>query len=105
MSIDYRLQQQSHLCYSKPGSRRTRTAAGRKTTTAEKNYPSYKGELAAVIFGCRKFHSILSYKKFTLNTDSSALLQIKRLKPLTSRLIRWTEELASLDFDVKHRPG
>ena len=27
------------------------------------------------------------------------------LRPLTSMLIRWTEELAALDFDVKHRPG
>jgi hypothetical protein len=24
---------------------------------------------------------------------------------MTSMLIRWTEELASLDFEVKHRPG
>ncbi|MCP4993462.1 MAG: DDE-type integrase/transposase/recombinase [Gammaproteobacteria bacterium] len=87
------------------GQERLIAAAGRKTTTAERNYPSYKGELAAVIFGCRKFHSILSYKKFRLNTDSSALLQIKQLKPMTSMLIRWTEELASLDFEVKHRPG
>ncbi|MCP3663253.1 MAG: hypothetical protein GY696_12290, partial [Gammaproteobacteria bacterium] len=59
----------------------------------------------SVIFGCRKFNPILSYRRFVLNTDSSALLQIKNLKPQTSMLIRWTEELAALDFEVKHSPG
>ena len=80
-------------------------AVGRKTTTAEKNYPSYKGEMSAVIFGCRKFNHILSYRKFVLNRDSSSLLQTKSLRPLTSMLIQWTKELAALDFEVKHRPG
>ncbi|MCP3666293.1 MAG: hypothetical protein GY696_27965, partial [Gammaproteobacteria bacterium] len=87
------------------GQERLIVAVGRKTTTAERNYASYKGEMAAVIFGCRKFNPILSYRRFVLNTDSSALLQIKNLKPQTSMLIRWTEELAALDFEVKHRPG
>ncbi|MCP3664111.1 MAG: hypothetical protein GY696_16745, partial [Gammaproteobacteria bacterium] len=87
------------------GQERLIAAVGRKTTTAERNYASYKGEMAAVICGCRKFNPILSYRRFVLNTDSSALLQIKNLKPQTSMLIRWTEELAALDFEVKHRPG
>ena len=87
------------------GQERLIAAVGRKTTTAEKNYASYKGEMAAEIFGCRKFNPILSYRRFVLNTDSSALLQIKNLRPQTSMLIQWTEELAALDFEVKHRPG
>ncbi|MCP3668741.1 MAG: hypothetical protein GY696_40705, partial [Gammaproteobacteria bacterium] len=87
------------------GQERLIAAVGRKTTNAERNYASYKGEMAAVIFGCRKFNSILSYRRFVLNTDSSALLQIKNLKPQTSMLIRWTEELAAVDFEIKHRPG
>ncbi|MCP3665893.1 MAG: hypothetical protein GY696_25920, partial [Gammaproteobacteria bacterium] len=43
------------------GQERLIAAVGRKTTTAERNYASYKGEMAAVNFGCRKFNSILSY--------------------------------------------
>ncbi|MCP3664498.1 MAG: hypothetical protein GY696_18745, partial [Gammaproteobacteria bacterium] len=87
------------------GQERLIAAVARKTTTAEINYASYKGEMAALIFGCRKFNSILSYRRFVLNTDSSALLQIKNLTPQTSMLIRWNEELAALDFEAKHRPG
>ena len=59
------------------GQERLIAAVGRKNTTAEKNYPSYKGEMSAVIFGCCKFNHILSYSWFVLDTDSSALLQIK----------------------------
>ena len=66
------------------GQERLIAAVGRKTRTAEKNYATYKGEMSAVIFGCRKFNHILSYRRFVLNTDSSALLQIKILRPQTS---------------------
>ncbi|MCP3663597.1 MAG: hypothetical protein GY696_14085 [Gammaproteobacteria bacterium] len=87
------------------GQERLIAAVGRKTTAAEKNYASYKGKMAAVIFGCRKFNPILSYHQFVLNTDSSTLLQIKNLRPQSSMLIQWTEELAALEFEAKHRPG
>ena len=50
--------------------------------------------MVAVIFGYRKFPSILSHQKFILNTDSSALKTIKELKQGTGMLIRWVEEFA-----------
>ena len=35
-------------------------AAGRgKTTIGEKNNPSWKGELAAIVYGCRKYDHII----------------------------------------------
>ena len=42
-------------------------AVGRKCTTGEANYPSWKGELAALVFGIRKFNHILSFKKFEVH--------------------------------------
>ena len=87
------------------GQERLIAADGRKTTTPEKNYPSWKGELSAIIRGVRKFTPILSFKKFIINTDSKALVQLKSLKQCTGMLARWTEELAGFDFEVKHRPG
>ncbi|MCP3665486.1 MAG: hypothetical protein GY696_23820 [Gammaproteobacteria bacterium] len=78
---------------------------GRKTTDAELRYPSWKGEVSAIVFGIRKYHHIPSYKKFIINMDSSALKQLKSLKKTTGMLSRWTEELAAYDFDVIHRPG
>ena len=55
--------------------------------------------MVAVIFGYRKFPSILSHQKFILNTDSSALKSIKELKQGTGMLIQWAEEIAALEFD------
>ncbi|MCP3663539.1 MAG: hypothetical protein GY696_13785 [Gammaproteobacteria bacterium] len=55
--------------------------------------------MVAVIFGYRKFPSILSHQKYILNTDSSALKTIKELKQGTGMLIRWVEEFAPLAFD------
>ncbi len=57
------------------------------------------------MYGIRKFHSILSYRSFQINTDSSALLQMKSLNNSTGMVARWQEELAALDFTVLHRPG
>ena len=55
-------------------------AMGRKTITAKQKYPSWKGEAAAVIYGIRKFSTILSFKPFITNTNNSALKQLKSLK-------------------------
>ena len=87
------------------GAERLIAAAGRKTTTAEGNYPAWKGELAAVIYGLRKFHSILSYRRFVLNTDSSVMQSLHNLRPAVKIVSRWLTELSGYTFDVKHRPG
>ena len=64
-----------------------------------------KGEAAAVIYGIRKFSTILSFKPFIINTDNSALKQLKSLKKNTGMMACWTEELAGYEFRVIHRPG
>ena len=55
-------------------------AIGRKTTTYEANYESYKGELAAIIWGLRKFDHILRFKPFKIKTDSGALKYVQNIK-------------------------
>jgi deoxyuridine 5'-triphosphate nucleotidohydrolase len=87
------------------GKERLIAAGGRKTTTGERNYPSWKGELAAIVYGCRKYNHILSYKPFIIYTDSAALKQLNNLKPTGGILSRWYEELASLQFKVVHKKG
>ena len=64
-----------------------------------------KGEAAAMIYGIRKFSTILSFKPFIINTDNSALKQLKSLKKNTGMMACWTEELAGYEFRVIHRPG
>ena len=55
------------------GQERFIAAHGQKCSKHEANYPSTKGELAAVMAMCRKWDHILKYRKFILNTDSRAL--------------------------------
>ena len=55
------------------GKERLITTMGRKATDQD-HYPSWQGEMAAIIFGICKFNSILSYRSFQINTDSSTLL-------------------------------
>ena len=93
------------LSQKQDGKERFIGAAGRKTTKYEKNYHSCKGELAAIIYGLRKFEHILRYRKFVIHTDSKALTYLQTMKKLTGIYFRWLSEIQSYDFDIKHRPG
>ena len=87
------------------GQERMIACAARKCTKYEANYPSVKGELAALIFSCRKWEHILRYREFVVNTDSQALKYIKNLQTPTGIWFRWLTELQSYQFTVNHRPG
>ena len=93
------------LSQKQEGSERLIAVFGRKTTAGESNYPPWKGELSAVIYGMRKAEHILRYKPFIVNTDASALVHLRSLKSLTGILARWMQELQTYDFEVKHRRG
>lgn len=80
-------------------------AAGRKTTEGEKNYSSWKGEYAALVYGIRKFEHILSFAAFEVKTDSSTLTHRAKIKPTTGILARWMEYLAGFEFKVTHISG
>ena len=80
-------------------------AASRKTTKYESNYPSYKGELSAIVLGLRKFSHILLYKHFHIYTDSSSLKHLVTMKEPTGIMARWLEEVQQYDFTVFHKAG
>ena len=50
-------------------------------------------------------NSAQSFKPFIVNTDNSALKQLKSLKKNTGMMAHWMEELAGYEFQVIHRPG
>ena len=87
------------------GKERLIAVFGRKTTAGERNYPPWKGELSAMVFGIRKAEHILRFRPFIANTDASALVHLRRLKSLTGILARWMQELQTYDFTVKHKRG
>jgi len=80
-------------------------AAGRKNTSGEQNYASWKGEYMALVYGIRKFEHILSFKPFEVRTDSMTLTYRPNIRPTTGILARWMEYLAGFEFSVKHISG
>ena len=80
-------------------------AHGRKCSKHEQNYPSTKGELAAIMACLRKWDHILKYRPFELYTDSKALKYLQTLKQPKGIWFRWLEELQGYNFTVHHKPG
>lgn len=93
------------LSQEQNGKERMIACCGRKTTKCESNYGSTKGEAAALMYGVRKFSSILRYKRFIAVTDNSALKYLKDFKDPKGIFFRWIEELGTYDFIVRHKPG
>ena len=87
------------------GRERLISAGGRKCTGPESRYPSWRGELAAFIYGCRKFESLLRYKEFRLVTDSTGLKHLQTMTNPKGIAGRWIEELQGYRYKVTHRPG
>ena len=78
-----------------------------KTTHGQSNYPSWKGELAALVLGLRKWEHILRYRKFIVRSDSQSIRDVRRLKDdlVRGMLFRWTSFIQSFDFEFEHIAG
>ena len=78
---------------------------GAKNNSAERNYSANKGELCAIVYGLRKFDTILSFKKFILRTDSMALTHLHNLKEVRGIFSRWRDVISMFDFEIEHKKG
>uniref|UniRef100_A0A0N5C6S7 RNA-directed DNA polymerase n=1 Tax=Strongyloides papillosus TaxID=174720 RepID=A0A0N5C6S7_STREA len=77
---------------------------------SEKRYPITHREALAAILSIEHWSHYLRLRKFTLETDHSALLQIFQQdnysrKAKSSRLVKFGLRLMSFDFTVKYIPG
>ena len=74
---------------------------------SERNYPSWKGELCALIHAFKKYNYILRYKPFLVRTDSTCLETYKTWSKLDSSgvTVRWILYLQSFDFNIIYRKG
>ena len=74
---------------------------------AERNYPSWKGELCALIHAFKRYTHILRYKPFIVRTDSTCLQAYKSWTKLdiSGVAVRWLLYLQSFDFTIQYRPG
>jgi hypothetical protein len=87
------------------GRERMIAAGGRKCSLAERHYPSWKGEMMALITGIRKWDHLLGARRFKVCTDSSPLTHMLSLRMTKGIIQRWLQELASYQFHVVHKPG
>jgi len=77
----------------------------KKCNKAEANYPSHKGEMAAVILGLKRFEHILRAKPFIIRTDSKCVQYLQTMKEYRGIWARWQAYLASFNFQTVHRSG
>ena len=93
------------LSQEQDGQERFIAATGRKCMKTEAAYPSYKGEILALVVACRTWEHILRYRPFVVVTDAQALKFLNSLKDPKGMVLRWTIYLATFNFTVVHRAG
>ncbi|MEL7522121.1 MAG: RNase H-like domain-containing protein, partial [Cyanobacteria bacterium J06553_1] len=77
----------------------------KKCNTAEQNYHSSKGELAAVVLGLKKFEHILRAKPFIIRTDSKCVEYLYSIKDARGLWHHWLTFISSFEFTTVHRAG
>ena len=79
--------------------------ASRRCSKTEAKYAPVEGECLAARWGIEYFRPYLYGRRFTLQTDQSALRYLMTTTSLTGHLFRWSLRLQAYDFDIVHRPG
>ncbi|WP_416879508.1 reverse transcriptase domain-containing protein [Litorimonas sp.] len=93
------------LTQPQQGKERFIAAQGRGTRGAEPDYPSWKGEMLALIYGLSKYEHILRFRPFRVQTDSTYLTHLYTIRNPKGILARWLMAITSYDFEVEHIPG
>ena len=77
-----------------------------KLSGAQLHWDTREKEFYAMFRACMHWrHYLHSDVRFTLLTDHDSLKYHKSMPNLSSRLARWIEKMADLDYDVQHIPG
>ena len=79
--------------------------ASRSLNPAEKNYPAWKGEMLAAVWGVKLFRPYLLAREFFLHTDHRALLWLLTHKEPVGQQMRWILALQEYRFTLVHKPG
>ena len=78
----------------------------RTLNAAEQNYPAYKGECLAAVYGAKAFRPYLINTHYYHHTDAKPLLWLLTAKDyLSSQAMRWALLLSEYRFTIVHRPG
>jgi hypothetical protein len=93
------------LSQRQSGQERVICYGAKKLSKLQANYPSTKGELAAIIIFIQKWRYFLRHRPFCLRLDNSALQWIHSMEAPTGMIKRWLNILANHQFVVEHRAG
>jgi hypothetical protein len=89
----------------KDGSEYMVACASRSLNPAEKNYPAWKGEMLAAVWGVKLFRPYLHAREFYLHTDHRALLWLLTHKEPVGQQMRWILALQEYRFTLVHKQG
>lgn len=79
--------------------------ANRCCHDADTKLRSSKEELLATVFELTKFQHFITGSKFTLATNSSAVVYLKSGKVKNPKFAHWAVVLANHHFQVEYKPG
>ena len=82
-------------------SRRPVEFFSRTMSPAEQNYHPQEQELLAIVEALRHWRAYLHGRPFIVNTDHESLKYLQTQDHLSSRQVRWMENLIEFDFQIK----
>ena len=81
------------------------SAHGRKCKGYEANYPSSKGELAALNYSIEKFKKWLMLDKFLVLSDNATCVHWQTMEVKGGAVQRWLDTFSCFNFRIKHVQG
>ena len=87
------------------GKERVIMYGGKKMSAAQRNYTSFKGELAALLHFTKVWEYYLVGRPFIVRTDHAPLVHLWTMKTPDRHVLRLLATLADLRFTVQYRPG
>jgi len=79
--------------------------ASRLFNAAERSYCTTRKELAAVVFGLKRFRQYILGRKVLVRSDHAALSYLRCTKDPVAQQARWLDFIEQFDITVRHRSG
>ena len=77
----------------------------KKLNETQARYTATEKETYAAMKGIQHYSIYLMGQHFILETDHKPLLQLRQMNNSNQKLMRWSLQLQTYDFEVKYRPG
>ena len=79
--------------------------ASKKLSDTERRYHTIELECYAVVWGIRRFYPYLYGRHFIVECDHHPLSALHKIRPVSRRLVGWSMEFQSHQFDVRYIKG